>query len=109
MSLLARKVQYGSFIGSRPEKPSIRRHSVGLSMSYNEKRAPFYYSLRQPGAIFLTFVAALGGWFGRLADSISPSSARKARRQLRRWLRANGLTIVLVSVMMIFAWILAER
>ncbi len=78
-------------------------------MSTNEKRVPFYYSLRQYGAIFQTFSAALGGWPGRLADSILPPNARKARRQLRRWLRANGLTIVLVSVMMIFAWMLAER
>jgi hypothetical protein len=78
-------------------------------MNSNEKRAPFHYNLRQPGAIFLAFTAALGGWLGRLADGISPPSARKARRQLRRWLRANGLTIVLVSVMMIFAWIVAER
>jgi len=28
---------------------------------------------------------------------------------MRRWLEANGLTIVLVSAMMVFAWMIATR
>jgi membrane protein YqaA with SNARE-associated domain len=78
-------------------------------MSSNEKPVPFYYSLRQYGAILLTFGATLGGWLGRFADNISAPNARKTRRQLRRWLKANGLTIVLVSAILILAWIVAER
>ena len=52
---------------------------------------------------------ALGGWVGRLADNVSPPNARKTRRQLRRWLKIHGLTIVLVSLMMALAWMVAER
>ncbi len=38
-----------------------------------------------------------------------PPNARRARRQVRNWLKANGLTIVLVFAMMVVAWMVAER
>jgi hypothetical protein len=82
---------------------------IDLSMRANEKRVPFFDNFRRYGAILLSFRAVRGGWLGRLADSVSAPNARKARRRLRRWLRANGLTIVLVAAIMIFAWIFAVR
>lgn len=74
-------------------------------MSSNENHAPFGYKLRKYGATLI----ALGGWVGRLANNVSPPNARKTRRQLRRWLKIHGLTIVLVSLMMALAWMVAER
>jgi hypothetical protein len=52
-------------------------------MSSNQKRLPFYI--------------------------ISPPNTRRAHRQVRPWLKANGLTIVLVFAMMVVAWMVAER
>jgi hypothetical protein len=110
MALLARKVPHG-LMGDQPNIfiRHDRRNRIDLYMSPNEKPVPFYYNLRQYGAVLLTFRTRLGGWLGQFADNISPPNARKTRRQLRRWLKANGLTIVLVSAIMILAWIVAER
>ena len=46
---------------------------------------------------------------GRLGDIFSTAKMRPARRQLRRWLAANGLILVVVSVMIVIAWMVAER
>jgi hypothetical protein len=51
----------------------------------------------------------LGQLPGRLTDIASPPNSRRGRRQMRRWLEANGLTIVLVSAMMVIAWLIAAR
>ncbi len=56
-----------------------------------------------------TLGATLGRLLGRLTDIVSPPNSRKARHQIRRWLEANGLTIVLVSAMMVVAWMIAAR
>jgi hypothetical protein len=61
--------------------------------------------LRQGGAILRT----LSGRAGRLADSLSSSQGRRARRHARRWLETHGLTIVLVSGMMVVAWLIAAH
>jgi hypothetical protein len=45
--------------------------------------------------------------YERLAGAFSSPNARKMRRRMRRWLNANGLTIMLVFAMMIFAWMIA--
>jgi hypothetical protein len=39
----------------------------------------------------------------------SAPGRRYVRHQMRRWFATNGLTIVVVSTMMVIAWILAER
>jgi hypothetical protein len=46
---------------------------------------------------------------GRLADSFSSPQGRRARRHARRWLETHGLTIVLVSGMMVVAWLIAAH
>ncbi|HVA41162.1 MAG TPA: hypothetical protein VNF49_10900 [Candidatus Binataceae bacterium] len=77
-------------------------------MSFRDQRASSYLRVQVRASLW-TRGKPLGGWLGRLADSISSSDARKARRHVRRWLRANGLTIVLVFAMMAFAWMIVER
>ena len=74
-------------------------------MSTNEERRPFSLPLRQGGAILRT----VGGRVARLADSFSSPQGRRARRPVRRWLETHGLTIVLVSGMMIVAWMIAAH
>ena len=78
-------------------------------MSSRDQRASSYLRVRQARASLGTRGKTLGGWLGRLANSISSSHARKARRYVRRWLKADGLTIVLVLAMMAFAWMIVER
>jgi len=78
-------------------------------MSSNEARASLHLRLRQWSAILQTFGAAPGHWRARLGDKFLGPHAYRARRQIRRWLRANGLTIVLVSAMMVFAWMIVKR
>jgi hypothetical protein len=78
-------------------------------MSSNENHAPSIYKLRQYGATLRALGVALGAWLGRIANNVSPPYARKTRRQLRRWWKIHGLTIVLVSLMMALAWMVAER
>jgi hypothetical protein len=74
-------------------------------MSTNEERRPFSLPSRQGGAI----LRRLGGRAGRLADSLSSPQGRRARRHARRWLETHGLTIVLVSGMMVVAWLIAAH
>ena len=57
----------------------------------------------------LTLRGQLGERVRRFTDAFSTPNIRSGRRQLRRWLAANGLTLVVVSAMMIIAWMLAER
>jgi hypothetical protein len=79
-------------------------------MSSNQKRLPFPLHRRQEGgALPGSFGTVLRAWLRRLAAGISPANARRSRRQMRYWLKANGLTIVLVCVMMVVAWMVAER
>jgi hypothetical protein len=40
---------------------------------------------------------------GRLSDLSSAPGLRTARRRIRRWLSANGLTLLVVSAMMAIA------
>jgi hypothetical protein len=47
--------------------------------------------------------------YERLASAFASPNARKMRRRMRRWLNANGLTIMLVFAMMIFAWMIANH
>jgi hypothetical protein len=44
----------------------------------------------------------------RLEGAFSSLFARRQRRRIRRWLDTNGLMIVLVFVMMVFAWMIAN-
>lgn len=74
-------------------------------MTSNQERRPFNLHLRQGGAILHT----LGGQVGRLADSLSPPQVRKMRRQVRCWLETHGLTLVLVSAIMVVAWMVAAQ
>jgi hypothetical protein len=75
-------------------------------MSINdEERRPFTLPLRQGSAI----LHALGGRVGRLTDRFSSPRSRRTRRQMRRWLESHGLTIVLVSALLVVAWKIAER
>jgi hypothetical protein len=53
--------------------------------------------------------AAAAERLGRLSNLRSTPGLRTARRQIRRWLSANGLTLLVVSAMMAIAWIVAER
>ena len=46
---------------------------------------------------------------GRLADTFSSLKTRSARRQVRRWLAAKGIILVVMSLMMVIAWMVAER
>jgi hypothetical protein len=78
-------------------------------MNSNKERGPVSVRWRRGQALLTTLTAAPGGWRDRLANRISSSGARSMKRQMRRWLAANGLTIVLVSAIMIIAWIIAER
>ncbi len=74
-------------------------------MSNNEERETSSLRLRHGGAN----VQSLGGRLIPFVNRILPSSVRMTRRQLRRWLRAHGLTIVVVFAMMIVAWLIADR
>jgi hypothetical protein len=74
-------------------------------MSTNEERGSFSFHLRQSGAIRQT----LGGRMGRLADLFSSPKMRRTRRRVRRWLETHGLTIVLVSGLMVVAWMVASH
>lgn len=78
-------------------------------MNTNEEPGPAYVRWRRRRGSLAMLAAAFGERLGRLADRSSPSNARATKRQVRRWLSANGLTLVLVSAMMIIAWIVAER
>jgi hypothetical protein len=49
------------------------------------------------------------GGFGREVHRALTPDARKLRRRMRRWLNANGLTIMLVFAMMTFAWMIANH
>ncbi len=69
----------------------IHRDRLDLYMSTNEERRP------------------LGRRVGRLARSFSPPNVRRTRRQVRRWLETHGLTLVLVSAMMVLAWMIAAH
>jgi len=55
------------------------------------------------------FRTRLEGRLGRLADTFSTPKIRFGRRQLRRWLSDNGLILVVVTVMMVIAWMVAGR
>jgi hypothetical protein len=74
-------------------------------MRTNEKRTPSPHRRRDNRAVPSTRGARLG----RLTEGFSRPGIRKARRQARHWLEANGLTIALVFAMMVAAWIVAER
>jgi hypothetical protein len=87
------------------QRPKFTTIASICAMSTNEERRPFSLPLRQGGAILRT----LGGRAGRLADSFSSPQGRRARRHARRWLETHGLTIVLVSGMMVVAWLIAAH
>jgi hypothetical protein len=74
-------------------------------MSTDQERGSFSLHLRQGGAILHT----LGGRIGRLTDRFSSPHIRRTRRHMRRWLETHGLTIVLVSGLMIVAWMIAAH
>jgi hypothetical protein len=74
-------------------------------MRTNEERGSFSFHLRQSGAIRQT----LGGRMGRLVDRFSPPNMRRTRRHVRRWLETHGLMIVLVSGLMVVAWMVASH
>ncbi|MGH7915323.1 MAG: hypothetical protein ACREPW_11860 [Candidatus Binataceae bacterium] len=78
-------------------------------MSSKKESAWLNLHLRRDGAPLPRLDEAVGRFFSRVGDGISPPSMRRARRQVRRYLEANGLTIVLVSAMMIFAWMVTGR
>lgn len=78
-------------------------------MSTNGERRPFNLHLRQGGAILQTLGSTFGGWLGRLSDWVSPANVRRTRRELRHWVEAHGLTIVVVSAMMVVAWMVAAH
>jgi hypothetical protein len=71
-------------------------------MSSKDARAPIHPPLDQRGAAF-------GGRLSRFANAMSSPNARKTRRQVRRWLNANALTVMLVLAMMVFAWMITSR
>jgi hypothetical protein len=74
-------------------------------VSTNQEGRPFRFLLRQGGAVPRT----LGERVGRLAASVSSPYIRRTRRHVRRLLETHGLTIVLVSGMMILAWMIAAH
>jgi hypothetical protein len=57
----------------------------------------------------LALRARLGERRRRFTDTFSTPNMRSGRRQVRRWLAANGLILVVVSAMMVIAWMLADR
>jgi len=96
---------------SRSISNSPRFASI-CTMSTNGERRPSNLHLRQGGGILQTLAtlgSTFGGWLGRLSDSVSPANVRRTRRELRHWVEAHGLTIVLVSVMMVVAWMVAAH
>jgi phosphoserine phosphatase len=78
-------------------------------MSSNQQLESFHIRLRRLGAMLRTLGTTPARLLGWLADSVSTPNSRRGRRQMRRWLEANGLTIVLVSAMMVVAWMIAAR
>jgi hypothetical protein len=74
-------------------------------MSTNEERGSFSLPSRQSGVIRQT----LGGWADRLTNRFSSPKMRRTRRRARRWLETHGLTIVLVSGLMVVAWMVASH
>jgi hypothetical protein len=83
MALLACNLHFRALISRYPALFSIFQFAIICTMSSKEKRVP-YYVAPQP-------------------------NTRKLRRRVVRWVKANGLTIVLVSAMLVFAWMIAER
>jgi hypothetical protein len=78
-------------------------------MSPRQERSAFIKrSRRWGGSIITTLGSTLGGWLG-LPDRISAAKVRRMRRELRHWLEAHGLTIMMVSLMMVVAWMIASR
>jgi hypothetical protein len=77
-------------------------------MSSNQLRESFPLRLRRLEARLQRLGTTPGRLLVRLADYVAPVNSHWGRRQMRRWLEANGLTIVLVSAMMILAWMIAE-
>jgi len=56
-----------------------------------------------------TLRARLDERLRRFTGTFSTRNMRSGRRQVRRWFAANGLILVVVSTMMVIAWIVAER
>jgi hypothetical protein len=78
-------------------------------MKSSRPRRPVNIHWRWGGPFLATLRAAVDERLGRLSDLSSAPGLRTARRQIRRWLSANGLTLLVVSAMMAIAWIVAER
>jgi hypothetical protein len=74
-------------------------------MNTNREHESFNLRLRRGGAIRHAF----GGRVRRFTDSLSSPHMRRIRRHVRRWLETHALTIVLVSVMMVVAWLIAAH
>lgn len=55
-----------------------------------------------------TLRVRLGERLRHFTDALSTPNIRSGRRQVQRWLAANGVLVV-VSAMMVVAWMLAER
>jgi hypothetical protein len=87
----------------------IRNFGGPIFMKSSRPRRPINIHWRRGGPFLATLRAAVGERLGRLSDLSSAPGLRTARRQIRRWLSANGLTLLVVSAMMAIAWIVAER
>jgi hypothetical protein len=79
------------------------------TMISNQQCESFHVRLRRLGAMLRTLGTTPGRLLARLTDNASSPNSRRGRRQMRRWLEANGLTLVLVCAMMVFAWMIVAR
>jgi hypothetical protein len=80
-----------------------------IFMKSSRLRRPANIYRRRGGSFLAALRATVGERFGRRSDLGSVPGPRTARRQIRRWLSTNGLTLLVVSAMMAIAWLVAER
>lgn len=77
------------------------------TMRSNQQDESYRARMRLVGAILRAFGTTPTRPLDQPTDSVSPLHPPRRRRQMRRWLQTNGLIIVVVSMLMVLAWMIA--